>query len=171
MAEEQITPEPESVEELKKALSAEKDKAESYLASAQRATADYQNLKKRTEQEKQELVNWSNAELIRALLPAVDDMGRAFNMIDPELIESEWVKGFRIIQRNLQDVLRAHGCSEIECVGKPFDPNLHEAVAYVEGEDGTIMSEHRKGYLMKDRVLRASQVAVGNGKTGDEKPD
>jgi molecular chaperone GrpE len=52
---------------------------------------------------------------------------------------------------------------EIECVGKPFDPNLHEAVTYEDGVEGTVISEHRKGYIIKDKVLRASQVAVGKG--------
>jgi molecular chaperone GrpE len=96
-------------------------------------------------------------------LPVVDDMERAFNMVDPKSQDSTWVEGFRIIQRNLQDILRSHGCTEIECVGQPFDPNLHEAVAYEEGEEGMVVSEHRKGYTMKDKLLRASQVAVGKG--------
>jgi len=163
LAEEQISQEPDSVEELKKALAAEKEKVDSYCETAQRATADYQNLKKRTEQDKQESLKWSNAELIRSILPAIDGMEIAFTMVDPQFIDSTWVEGFRIIQRQLQDALRSHGCTEIECVGKPFDPNLHEAVTYEDGEEGTVISEHRKGYIIKDRVLRASQVAVGKG--------
>jgi molecular chaperone GrpE len=91
-------------------------------------------------------------------------MERAFAMVAPELTDSAWIEGFRIIQRQLQDALRAHGCTEIECVGKPFDPNLHEAVTYEDGEEGTVISEHRKGYIMKDKVLRASQVGVGKGR-------
>lgn len=173
MTEEPLIQESENVEEndnieaLKKALLKEKKKAAEYLADAQRERADYQNLKKRTEIEKQEYLNSSNAEFIRALLPVVDDMERAFTMVDPQYQDSNWVEGFRIIQRNLQDVLRAHGCSEIECIGKPFDPNLHEAIAYEEGEEGIVLNEHRKGYTMKNRVLRASQVAVGSGKTSE----
>jgi len=167
LAEESVAQEQDNIEELKKALAEEKEKADGYLASAQRAIADYQNLKKRTEQEKQESLNWSNAALIRLLLPVVDDMERAFSMMDPAFRDQTWVDGFRIIQRNLQDILRATGCTEIDCVGKPFDPNLHEAIAYQEGEEGTVVSEHRKGYTMKDKVLRASQVAVGKGKSGE----
>ena len=163
MAEEPVTQENENIEDLKEALLEERKKAAEYLADAQRERADYQNLKKRTEQDKQESLKWSNAELIRSILPAIDDMERAFTMVDPQFIDSTWVEGFRIIQRQLQDALRAHGCTEIECVGKPFDPNLHEAVTYEDGEEGTVISEHRKGYIMKDKVLRASQVAVGKG--------
>ena len=176
MAEDPITQENLSIEELKEALSEERKKSAEYLADAQRERADYQNLKKRTEQDKQESLKWSNAELIRSILPAIDGMEIAFTMVDPQFIDSTWVEGFRIIQRQLQDALRSHGCTEIECVGKPFDPNLHEAVTYEDGEEGTVISEHRKGYMMKDRVLRASQVAVGKGKQdegpapGDGKP-
>ena len=165
MAEEPNDQEYENIEDLKKALLEEKQKSAEYLADAQRERADYQNLKKRTEQEKQESLNSFNAEFIRALLPVVDDMERAFEMIEPELKNSTWVEGFRIIQRNLQDILKTHGCTEIECLGQPFDPNLHEAVAYTEGEEGMVISEHRKGYTIKNRILRASQVAVGNGKS------
>lgn len=163
MAEEPVTQKNEDIDDLKAALLGEKKKAAEYLADAQRERADYQNLKKRTEQDKQESLKWSNAELIRSILPAIDDMERAFTMVDPQFKDSLWVEGFRIIQRQLQDALRAHGCTEIECVGKPFDPNLHEAVTYEEGDDGTVVSEHRKGYMMKDKVLRASQVGVGKG--------
>jgi molecular chaperone GrpE len=165
LAEEPFTPENENIEDLKKALLEEKKKAAEYLADAQRERADYQNLKKRTDQEKQKSLSSFNTEFIRALLPVVDDMERAFNMIDPKVNDSKWIEGFKIIQRNLQDILKSHGCTEIECVGKPFDPNLHEAVAYENGEEGIVISEHRKGYMIKDELLRASQVAVGNGKT------
>jgi len=154
----------DDVESLKKALAEEKDKAEKYLASAQRATADYQNLKKRTEQEKQESLSWSNAELIKLLLPVIDDMERAFDHVDPRFKDTAWVEGFRQIQRKLQEILHSHGCTEIECLGQPFDPNFHEAVAYEEGDEGIVIGEHRRGYQMKNKVLRAAQVTVGKGK-------
>jgi len=163
LAEESVSQEQETIDELKKALAEAEEKANAYLADAQRERADYQNLKKRTEQEKQEYQSWANAETMRQLLPVVDDMHRAFNMVDPKFKDSTWVEGFRIIQRNLQDILRSHGCTEIECVGQAFDPKFHEAVAYEDGDEGVVVSEHRKGYTIKDRVLRASQVAVGKG--------
>ena len=163
MAEEPILQEQDNIEELKKALAEAEERSKTYLADAQRERADYQNLKKRTEQEKQELSARANAEMIRLLLPVVDDMERAFAMVDPGFQDSTWVEGFRIIQRNLQDILRSHGCTEIECVGKRFDPNFHESVAYEDGEEGMVVSEHRKGYTIKDKLLRASQVAVGRG--------
>ncbi|TSA54692.1 MAG: nucleotide exchange factor GrpE, partial [Dehalococcoidia bacterium] len=90
LAEEPVTQESENIEDLNKALLEERKKAAEYLADAQRALADYQNFKKRTEQEKQESLKWSNAELIRSLLPAVDDMERAFTMVDPQFEDSTW---------------------------------------------------------------------------------
>jgi molecular chaperone GrpE len=156
--------EQESVEDIEGALSEEKARADNYLASLQRSEADFRNYKKRVEQEKLDSITWSSGELIKSVLPIVDDMERAFQMLDPSGQDSTWIDGFRIIQRKLQDILRAHGCTEIECVGAPFDPNLHEAVAYEEGDEGMVISEHRKGYLMKNKVLRASQVSVGKGK-------
>ena len=165
MAEEPVTQENENIEELKKAFEEEKKKSAEYLADAQRALADYQNLKKRTELERQESLNSINAEFIRKLLPVVDDMERAFSMVDKQSQNSTWIEGFRIIQRNLQDILKAHGCTAMECVGQPFDPNVHEAVAYEEGDEGMVISEHRKGYTIKNKVLRPPQVTVGKGKS------
>jgi molecular chaperone GrpE len=164
VAEDSVTQEQDSTEDAGKALAEEKSKADNYLANLQRSEADFRNYKKRVEQEKQESLNWSNAELIKSILPVLDDMERAFSMVDPSVEDSTWLEGFKIIQRNLKDVLRAHGCNEIECVGVAFDPNLHEAVAHEEGEEGIIISEHRKGYMMKSKVLRAPQVTVGKGK-------
>jgi molecular chaperone GrpE len=163
VGEEPVTQEQESIEDLKRTIAAEKERANEYLASLQRSEADFRNYKKRTEQEKKDSLTWSNAELIKSLLPVVDDLERAFSMVQPESADSTWTEGFRIIQRKLQDVLRLNGCTEIECVGVPFDPNLHEAIAYEDGEEGMVISEHRKGYTMKDKVLRASQVTVGKG--------
>ena len=169
MAEEPVIQENDSIEDLNKALAEEKAKADNYLASLQRSEADFRNYKKRIEQEKQESLAWSNAELIKSILPVLDDMERAFSMIDSKVEGSTWIEGFKIIQRNLQELLRAHGCTEIECVGEPFDPNLHEAVAHGEGKEGMIISEHRKGYMMKNKLLRAPRVTVGNGKEHESK--
>ena len=170
MAEEPVAQEQDNIEDLKKALAEAEEKAKTYLADAQRERADYQNLKKRTDQEKIELSARANAEMIRLLLPVVDDMQRAFNMVDPGFQDSTWIEGFRIIQKNLQDILRSHGCVEIECVGKAFDTNLHDAITCEDGEEGMVISEHRKGYIMKDKVLRASQVAVGKGNPAEHIP-
>lgn len=153
----------EDVESLKEALAKEKEKAEKYLANWQMAEADFRNYKTREEQEKQELINWANSTLICDLLPVLDAFDRAFEGVNPKDSELSWITGFRQIQKMLLDVLSKHGLAEINCVGEAFDPSFHEAVAQQKGAEGIVLYEVQKGYILKDKLLRASQVVVGGG--------
>ncbi len=155
-----------NVEGLKQTLAEEKAKAEKYLTNWQRAEADFSNYKKRAEQEKSELADFANAMPILNLLPVLDDLERAFVSLSPKLAGLTWVDGIRLIHRKLQAVLEAQGLAEIKAVGQPFNPSLHEAVMYQEGEEGVVIDEVQKGYKLKDRVLRPSLVVVGKGKEG-----
>ena len=154
---------------LKKALAKEREKAARYKTNWQKAEADLSNYKKRTEQEKNELTKFANSALILNLLPILDDLERAFASITPKLEKLDWVEGVRMIQRKLQSILENQGLSQIECIGKCFDPCFHEAVAHLEGEEGMVIDEVQKGYELKDKVLRPSMVVVGKGK--EEKPE
>lgn len=154
---------------LRKALAEEAEKAEKYLASWQRAEADFSNYKKRAEQEKNELGNSANAALILNLLPVLDDFERAFASLPSELVERNWIDGVELIQRELQGILEAQGLTTINAIGETFDPSLHEAVGHQDGEEGVVINEVQKGYKLKDRVLRPSMVIVGNGKEEEEK--
>lgn len=149
------------IDSLRQALSQEKERAEKYLAGWQRAQADYQNLKRRTEQEKEEGVRFGNVMLILSLLPVLDDLERAFATVSTHLAGFTWVDGIRLIHRKLQAALEAHGLSEIKAVGQSFDPNLHEAVVHQEGEEGMVLAEIQRGYKLHDRVLRPTLVVVG----------
>ncbi len=162
----------DDVDSLRQALSEDREKAEQYLAGWQRAQADYQNLKRRTEQEKEEAIRFANAMLILGLLPVLDDMERAFATISTELAGLTWVDGIRLIYRKLRAALEANGLSEIQAVGQPFDPNLHEAVVDQEGAEGVVLSELQKGYKLHDRVIRPTMVVVGrSGGEGQEAPE
>jgi molecular chaperone GrpE len=154
---------PEEIESAKKALAEEKEKAEKYLGNWQRAQADFINYKRRSEQERAEVVNYANSTLILNILPVVDDLERALRSAPEELAESPWVDGIRHIYRKLQGVLEAHGISAIEAEGKDFDPNFHEAVMTVEGEEGKVIEELQKGYKLRSRVIRPTKVKVGKG--------
>ena len=154
---------PEEIESVKKALAEEKEKAEKYLANWQRAQADFVNYKRRSEQERAEGVNYANSTLILNTLPVLDDLERALGNVPDELAESPWVDGIRHIYRKLQAVLEAQGISVIEAEGKDFDPNFHEAVMSVEGEDGKVIEETQKGYKLRNRVIRPTKVKVGKG--------
>jgi len=153
----------EEIESLKKALAEEKEKSEKYLANWQRAQADFINFKRRNEQERAEVVNYANSTLILNTLPVLDDLERALGNVPDELAESPWVDGIRHIYRKLQAVLEAQGISVIEAEGKDFDPNFHEAVMSVEGEDGKVIEETQKGYKLRNRVIRPTKVKVGKG--------
>ena len=153
----------EDIESVKKALAEEKEKSEKYLANWQRAQADFINYKRRSEQERAEVVNYANSTLILDMLPVLDDLERALGNVPDELAESPWIDGIRHIYRKLQAVLDAQGVSVIEAEGKDFDPNFHEAVMSVEGEEGKVIEETQKGYKLRNRVIRPTKVKVGEG--------
>jgi len=153
----------EEVEALKKALAEEEAKAGKYLSNWQRAQADFVNFKRRTEQEKGDIIKLANAGLIFNLLSVVDDMERALDNISDELAEFKWVDGIVLIYRKFMAILEANGVSEMKALGERFDPSLHEAVIHVEGESGKIMAVVQKGYMMNNRVLRPAMVKVGSG--------
>ncbi|HEX5369059.1 MAG TPA: nucleotide exchange factor GrpE [Dehalococcoidia bacterium] len=155
-------------ESLAEQLAQEKEKAESYLASWQRAAADFQNYKRRVEQEREEIARISNAALIINMLPLVDDMERALENVDMRLAGMTWLDGIRLIQRKFQALLEMNGVTEIEADGQTFDPNIHEAVMFGEGEEGKVISVVQKGYRLGGRVLRPSLVVVGQGKKAGE---
>ncbi|MBM2826428.1 MAG: GrpE protein [Dehalococcoidia bacterium] len=141
--------------------------ADSYLANWQRSQADFINYRRRSEQEKAEANQFANAMLILSVLPIVDDLERALTSVSKELAGFTWVEGVNLIYRKLQAILETHGLSEIQALGKPFDPNLHEAVMYGEGEEGVVIAELQKGYRLHDRVIRPTLVKVGGLGVGE----
>jgi len=153
----------EDIASLKQSLAEAKAKAEANLASWQRTQADFINYKRRTEQEKEEINQFAKATLILNLLPALDDLERAFAAIPPRLTKLSWVDGIRLIWSKLQATLEAQGLSEIKATGEPFDPHFHEAVRQDKGKEGVVIEEVQKGYKFHDRVIRPTKVVVGNG--------
>jgi molecular chaperone GrpE len=158
------TVEIDDVESLKQALAEEKKKAEDYLANWQRAQADFINYKRRTEEERQDLNRFANANLILSLLPALDDLERALDAMPPaKTSKHSWAEGVRLVERNFRSALEAQGLTPIKALGEPFDPNLHEALRQAKGKEGIVIEEFQKGYMLGDRVLRPAKVVVGNG--------
>ncbi len=156
------------VESLTKQLEEERKKAEGYLANWQRAAADFQNYKRRTEQERQEIALLANAALIINILPVLDDLERALRTVESHLAGLTWVDGIRLIHRKLQAIVEAAGVKEIKTEGQDFDPRYHEATMSAEGEEGKIVGEVQRGYMLGDRVLRPAMVIVGRGRQRDE---
>jgi len=158
----------EDIEALKQSLAEEKAKAEGYLANWQRTQADFINYKRRSEQEKEEIGKLANAMLMLNLLPILDDLERAFTSIPSHLARLTWVDGIRLIGRKLQASLEAQGLFQLEALGEPFDPKLHEVAMHGKGKEGIVIEELQKGYKLHDRVIRPTMVVVGNGEEKEE---
>lgn len=154
--------------QLKQALAEEAAKAENYLVNWQRTQADLENYKRRTLQEKEELSKFANSLIILNFISVVDDLERASDSIPPEIAGVGWVEGIKLIESKLLSNMEAQGLVPIKALGEPFDPELHEAVRQDNGKEGMIIEEVQRGYTFHDRVLRPSQVIVGNGETDKE---
>jgi molecular chaperone GrpE len=152
------------------ALEDEKAKAAKYLGNWQRAEADFDNYRKRVDQEKNDTVKYANAVLILNLLPVLDDLERAFKSLPDSLARLSWTEGIRLVQRKLEATLEAHGVCEIKALGETFDPAVHEAVAQGVGEEGRVIDEVQKGYELNGRLIRPARVVVGkgDGETGEQ---
>jgi molecular chaperone GrpE len=153
----------EDIEALQQALAEEKEKAEKYLANWQRSQADFDNYKKRSEQELGEVIEFAISALISNLLPVMDDLERALASVPAELEKSNWTEGIKLIYNKFKATLEGQGLTEIEAKGEPFDPRLHEAVMQQEGEEGMVIEETQKGYKFRGKVIRPSLVIVGRG--------
>ncbi|HET6478043.1 MAG TPA: nucleotide exchange factor GrpE [Dehalococcoidales bacterium] len=163
--------ETEDLEKLKQALAEEKAKAEANLAGWQRAQADFMNFKRRSEQEREEYTHFANANLILEFLPVLDDLERALEHTPVKLARMAWVDGVNLIYRKFRATLEAQGLTQIEALGKPFDPNLHEAVRQDKGIEGIVIEEIRKGYQLHDKVIRPTMVVVGNGEDTEKEDE
>jgi len=137
---------------------------EEQLRSAQRATADLANYRRRVEEDRGASMGFANALLIGKLLAVLDDFDRALDHVPPDAHEG-WLDGIRLVERKLRSLLEAEGVTQIEAAGQPFDPNLHEAVVHeetTEFPDNQVIGELQRGYRLHDRVLRPSLVRVAN---------
>lgn len=128
-----------------------------------RTQADYDNFRRRTQKEKEELGKYASAKLITELLPVVDNFERALNTTSDNAEVASYAKGVEMILRQFEGVLQAEGLTAMETVGQPFNPEYHQAIMQVESEDheeGIVVEELQKGYLLKDKVLRPAMVKV-----------
>lgn len=149
--------------ELRKALKEEHDRAEDYLNKLKYLQADFENYQKRMNKEMLDLVRYGNERLIVKLLNIVDDLERSIKFSKESDNKESLIKGVEMVLKSLKEILKKEGLEEIEAVGKNFDPNLHEAVAHVRTNDypvNTVIEEIRKGYLLNGKLIRPSMVKV-----------
>ena len=157
------------------ALTAERDaalqKAEEYLAGLQRERAEFSNYRRRTTEEREAMLGLASEDLIRKVLVLADDFDLAIDARPAEIANEAWVEGVAAIDRKLRVLLESEGVTQIDASpGTPFDPREHEAIASVPGtahRDGEIVEEIRRGYRLRDRVVRPALVAVAASPDGD----
>lgn len=126
-----------------------------------RSQAEFDNARKRAAREQQEYRDYASADVIKALLPVIDNFERALNAAQGQA--SEFQTGVELIYKQLQDVLQKAGVRRLDAKGKQFDPRLHEAIEMVETEDvpdHEVLEELQSGYMLKDRLLRPAMVRV-----------
>jgi molecular chaperone GrpE len=154
---------PEQIEQWK----AKADKADEHWDRLLRTTADLENFKKRAARERQEAVRFANAALLEKLVPALDNFDMALaaaNNAEGGSMES-LKTGIAMIYNQLKAVLTEAGLEEIDASGQRFDPNLHEAVSQQESSEvpeGHVLQQLRKGYKLRDRLIRPAGVVVAH---------
>jgi len=148
---------------LKEALEQEKERADEYLNRLKYLQADFENYQKRVKREQEELVKRGNEQLIVKLLSVIDDLERAIEAAKSSSDKEGLVTGVEMVLKELQATLAEEGLSQIEAVGKPLDPELHEAIGTVETDqypENIIVRVLRKGYSLNGKVIRPSMVEV-----------
>lgn len=133
---------------------------------AYRNAAELDNFRKRAAREAQDARAYANADLLRSILPVIDNFEMGLDAARAESETSMIFMGMSMVQRQLVDFLRDMGVQEVEALGRAFDPNLHDAVAQeasAEVAEGTVLRVTRRGYKLKDRLLRAASVIVSAG--------
>ncbi|HEV2444580.1 MAG TPA: nucleotide exchange factor GrpE [Candidatus Sulfopaludibacter sp.] len=146
------------------ALSAERDQLAAEKADLGdrllRARAEFDNARRRFERERSDYVQFAAMDLVKELLPILDDFERALRV---ETADRNYAKGVELIYQRMSDVLKKLGLEPIETAGKPFDPNVHQAVERVpteEAEDQTVLGEFQRGYNFRGKLLRPAMVRV-----------
>ena len=167
---ESATPEPDT--EAQK-ISAEENEDDNLQADldrfrdlALRSQADFENYKKRAAREKDGAIKYANSALLEKLIPIVDNFELGLEAARAEGENSPVFSGMSMVLKQLMDFLKENGLQPIDATGQKFDPNLHEAIAHEPSDEfpeGVVVRQTRRGYRMKDRLLRPSSVAVSSG--------
>ena len=155
-----MTEDPRSIE-------ARENKVKDYWDQILRLRAEFENTKKRLDRDKLDAIRYANEALLAEILPVVDNFDRAMASLseghDPEKVK----QGLKIAQDELHKILEEHGVEVVKSVGQDFDPKFHEAVAVLETsemEDGKVVDEIQRGYLLNGRLIRPSWVRIAKKK-------
>jgi len=151
------------IEELKKQLEEKEKEVKEHYDRLLRMAADLENYKKRAVKEREEWTKFANEDLMKAILPFIDNLERAINHAEKVADTGVMIEGVRLTLQQILQTLNRFGLAPFESVGKAFDPARHEAMLVVESdqhEPNQVVEEFQKGYLLNDRLLRPATVSV-----------
>jgi molecular chaperone GrpE len=150
-AEQVVTPEVEAEEPLKLQLL--------------RLQADFDNFRKRTQRERNELFLFANEAICLEMLPVIDHFEMGFKSAEDHKTDCSVTEGFRMVYNQLMDVLKKFNVTAIDAVGEPFNPHRHEAILHMPSDKPaeTVLEQVRRGYMLGDKLLRAAQVIISSG--------
>ncbi len=152
----------QDLKKLKKELEDCKKEKENFLNNWKREKANFENYKREENERFKKIIDYNSRSIVLKILPIIDSFDLAAEKIPKNEIEkNEFIKGLLNIKSSLKVFLKNEGVEEIDCLGKKFDPHLHEAVEMVDAdESGLIISEVQKGYKMNDELIRPAKVKV-----------
>ncbi|MCI9177440.1 MAG: nucleotide exchange factor GrpE [Clostridia bacterium] len=160
--EEKIEKEENNMEEIIKEKDTLKIQLEETEDRLKRVAAEFDNYKKRSSKEKEEMYSSIMGDVVSNFLPVIDNLEKA---VESKTEDEGYKQGVELVLKQFKDVLQANGVEQIETIGKTFDPELHEAVSAVTDEnlgEKEIKEEYRKGYIIGNKVIRHSMVVVAN---------
>lgn len=144
------------------------DEAAQWKDKYMRTMADFDNFRKRTARDREDLFKQAAADVIKDILPTVDNLELALSKAQKD---DPFTKGVQMVYDGLVKMLEGHGAKRLDALGEPLDPNFHQAIATLPSADvkeGCIMTEVKKGWLLNGKLLRAAQVVVSAGKANEE---
>lgn len=165
-SEQQIEEGAEPGGELQKALAAKTDECKALNDKFLRLAAEFENYKRLNQREQREQIRYGNEQILRELLPVVDNLERAIESAKENRSQDGLILGVDLTLKQLTGALTKFGIRPVVSIGEPFDPARHQAVSQVASDNvppNTIVEEFQKGYLLHDRILRAAMVSVSTG--------
>lgn len=155
--------EEKEVEDLLKKIEEKEKEVKDQHDRLLRVAADLENFKKRAAKEKEDWIKYANEDLMKSILPFIDNLARAVNHAEKTADTGVMIEGVRLTLQQLLQALSKFGLSPFDSVGKPFDPAMHEAMLVVETdqyEPNLVVEEFQRGYLLNHRLLRPATVSV-----------
>jgi molecular chaperone GrpE len=162
----------EGLAELREKLDAKEKEAKENYERYLRQVAEVENFKKRINREKEDAIRYANESLIKDILPVIDNLERAVAHAQGGGNGKPLVEGVEMVLKGLLDAFGKHGVMQVPAVGEVFDPGKHEAMAQIESDEyepNTVVNEHHRGYLLRDRLLRPALVTVAKTPQTKEK--